>query len=102
MLVAGACAAQLRVPMAEAVKAATAKPNPEYSPIARQMKVSGKVELEVTVDTNGEVESVRAVSGNPLLTASAIAAVKKWKFTPFTDNGAASKALIGLSFDFKP
>jgi protein TonB len=88
--------------MAEAVKAATVKPSPEYSAIARQMKVSGRVEVEITVAPSGEVESVRALSGNPLLTTSAIAAVKKWKFTPFTENGAAAKAVIALSFDFKP
>ncbi|HET8550775.1 MAG TPA: energy transducer TonB [Bryobacteraceae bacterium] len=99
---AGVCAAELRVPMGEALKAAIVKPNPEYSPVARQMKVAGKVEIEATVAPTGEVEAVRAVSGNPLLTSSAIAAVKKWKFTPFTENGAAVKAVISLNFDFKP
>jgi protein TonB len=102
MFVAAVAAAEVRVPMSEAVKAATVKPNPEYSPVARQMKVSGRVELEATVAATGEVEQVRAVSGNPLLTASAIAAVKKWKFTPFTENGAPAKAVVSLNFDFKP
>ena len=94
--------AEVRVPMAEAIKAATVKPTPEYSAVARQMKVSGKVEVEATVGTDGAVESVRAVSGNPLLTASAMAAVKKWKFTAFEENGAPARALVVLSFDFKP
>jgi TonB family protein len=102
VLVAAACAAEMRVPTGEAVKAATVKPYPEYSAVARQMKVSGKVEVEATVATTGEVESVRAISGNPLLTSSAVAAVKRWKFTPFTENGAPAKAVITLSFDFKP
>jgi TonB family protein len=102
MIVAGVCAADVRVPMSDAIKAATVKPQPDYSPIARQMKVSGKVEVELTVGTDGEVESARAISGNPLLTSSALAAVRKWKFTPFTENGAPAKAIITLSFDFKP
>ena len=102
VIVAACCAAEVRVPMGEAVKAATVKPPPEYSPIARQMKVSGKVEVEVTVSTTGEVASARAVSGNPLLTSSALAAVKKWRFTPFTENGSPSTAVVVLSFDFKP
>jgi periplasmic protein TonB len=95
-------AAEVRIPMGEAVKAATVKPSPEYSVVAKQMKVSGKVEVEATVETSGLVESVRAISGNPLLTSSAVAAVKKWKFTPFTENGTPAKAVIMLSFDFKP
>src|SRR5919107_653717 len=94
IVVAAICAAEMRIPMTEAMKAATVKPSPEYSSVARQMKVSGKVEVEATVATTGEVESVRAVSGNPLLTSSAVAAVKKWKFTPFTENGAPAKAVI--------
>jgi TonB family protein len=94
--------ADMRVGTAEAMKAAVSKPAPAYSPIARQMKVSGHVEVEAVIDTEGKVESVKAVSGNPLLTQAAIQAVQKWKFTPFTANGAATRAVTMLSFDFKP
>ena len=94
--------AEVRVTTAEAVKAALNKPNPEYSSVARQMKVVGRVELEATVNTEGNVETVKVVAGNPLLTNSAVNAVKKWKFTPFTQNGEPSKAVATLSFDFKP
>ena len=91
----------IRVPMAEAVKQATSKPSPEYSGFARQMKVVGRVEVEATVGTDGSVESVTVVTGNPLLTALAVAAVKKWRFTPFTADGAPTKAVAVISFDFK-
>lgn len=94
--------AEVRISMSEAMKAATAKTQPAYSPLARQMKVAGKVEVEATVDTSGNVESVKAVSGNPLLTQSAVVAVEKWKFTPFTSDGKAVKAIVTLNFDFKP
>lgn len=94
--------ADVRVGSAEAMKAAVAKPAPVYSQIARQMKVAGHVEVEAVVNTDGTVDSVKAVTGNPLLTQSAIQAVQKWKFTPFTANGEASKAVVTLSFDFKP
>jgi TonB family protein len=93
--------ADIRVPMSEALKQATSKPSPEYSGIARQMKVSGHVEVEATVGTDGSVESVKATVGNPLLTSAAVAAVKRWKFTPFTADGAATKAIATISFDFK-
>ena len=94
--------AELRVPTGDAVRAAINHPSPEYSPVARQMKVTGHVEVEATVAADGTVEAVRVVTGNPLLTASAVNAVKRWKFTPFTVNGEAVKAVAALNFDFKP
>lgn len=98
----GVAAADLRVPSSDALKAAVAKPQPEYSSIARQMKVAGRVEVEAVVDAEGKVESVKALTGNPLLTQSAITAVQKWKFTPFTADGSPTKAVVSLSFDFHP
>lgn len=94
--------ADVRVGSVEAMKAAVTKPSPVYSPIAKQMKVSGHVEVEAVVSTDGSVENVKAVTGNPLLTQAAIQAVQKWKFTPFTSNGEATKAVVTLAFDFKP
>ena len=78
------------------------RPAPEYSAVARQLKVTGHVEVEATVGADGAVEGVKVLSGNPLLTNSTVSAVKKWKFTPLTENGAPGKALTVLSFDFKP
>lgn len=94
--------ADIRVGSSDAMKAAVNKPSPAYSPIARQMKVAGHVEVEAVVGTDGTVETVKAITGNPLLTQSAIQAVQKWKFTPFTANGEATKAVVTLAFDFKP
>jgi TonB family protein len=101
-MMAGSAAGEVRVPMSEALKAATNKVQPTYSPVARQMKVSGQVQIEATIDTDGNVEEAKPVSGNPLLTSSAVAAVQKWKFTPFTAEGKPSKAVVTLAFDFKP
>jgi protein TonB len=94
--------AEVRVPTGDALKAALTKPSPEYSAVARQMKVTGHVEVEATVGTDGAVEAVKVLTGNPLLTNSTVNAVKKWKFTPFMENGAPAKAVAVLSFDFKP
>ena len=94
--------ADIRVSTADAMKAAVSKAQPVYSPVARQMKVAGRVEVEVVIGTDGTVESAKAVTGNPLLTQSAVSAVQKWKFTPFTADGQPSKAVANLSFDFKP
>jgi protein TonB len=94
--------AEVRVSTADAFKAATSKVQPQYPAVARQMKIAGHVEIEAVIDTNGAVTSAKAVSGNPMLTQPALAAVEKWKFTPFTSNGENTKAIVTLGFDFRP
>ena len=93
--------AEIHVTTDDALKAAVKKAPPEYPAIAKQMKVVGKVEVQVTIDAEGNVEDVKILSGNSLLTNAVVSAVKKWKFTPFTQEGAATKAVASLEFDFK-
>lgn len=93
--------AEMRVGTDDAMKAATKKTQPDYPPIAKQLKVGGKVAVDITIDADGNVENVKILSGNAMLTSSVVSAVKKWKFTPFTQDGAATKATAMLEFDFK-
>ena len=51
-----------------------------YPPLARQLKLSGKVTLEVTVSPNGRVKGTRVVSGNPLLADAALEAIRMWRY----------------------
>jgi protein TonB len=85
----------------EALSAIVSKTNPEYPPIARQLKLQGVVEVEALVAEDGSVETVNIVSGNPVLTRAAAAAVKKWKFTPLKEEGKPVKALAPLSLSFQ-
>ncbi len=91
----------LKVEEADARKAATAKPAPEYPPAAQQLRISGRVELEAIVAEDGGVEEVRLLKGNPLLTKAGATALKKWRFTPFQEDGKAARALVSISFEFK-
>jgi len=91
----------LQVTEAQAKHAAIDKPAPSISPMARQMKLSGKVELAVVIDEKGAVSDVKVTTGNPILASSATGAVRKWKFTPFTEGGAPAKATTTLTFEFK-
>ena len=98
---AGLALAQLKIPEMEAKRAAIEKPAPELSVAARQLKISGHVELTVRIDESGSVSDVKVETGNPVLTAGCVSAVKKWKFKPFTDDGKPAAAVTTLSFDFK-
>ncbi|MGQ9635247.1 MAG: energy transducer TonB [Bryobacteraceae bacterium] len=93
--------AQVRLSEAQAKQAAVVKVTPEYPAMARQMRLSGRVELEATIDTEGNVEKVQVISGNPLLSSAAVAALKKWKFNPVVEDGKPIRAIASVAFDFK-
>lgn len=90
-----------RLTQDEATKAATSKVQPEYPPIAKQLKLEGAVQVEASIDEKGTVETVKVLSGNVVLANSAANALKRWKFSPFTIDGKPAKASATLSFTFK-
>lgn len=92
--------AQLKVSTAEAMGAALVKPVPVYNPVAKQMKVSGEVLVEVEIDAEGNVANATPVKGNVLLSQPAANTVKKWKFKPFQQNGSPTAAVTTLRFNF--
>ena len=53
--------------------------SPQYPPLARQGKISGQVNLKLTVAKNGTVANVLA-DGEPLLAQPAKVVVREWKF----------------------
>jgi protein TonB len=91
----------LHVEESVAKHAAIEKPAPTISHLARQMKVAGRVEVAIKIDTQGEVAKTSVVSGNPLLAETVLIALRHWKFHPFLVEGAPVAAATTLSFDFK-
>ena len=85
----------------EAMDAIAAKQQPEYPPVARQLKIQGTVEFLVLVTENGSVKKVDIVSGNPVLTGPSAMTVKGWKFKPFQEGGKPIQVLAPVSLDFK-
>lgn len=79
---------------------AVQKTNPIYPPIARNMRQTGVVKMEVVIDEEGKVAAVQNLSGPSLLQSAAKDAVKKWKFKPFLKDGQPVKATGFLSFNF--
>lgn len=70
---------------------------PDYPALARQMNITGKVKIEVTVAPDGHVKATRSVGGSPLLLDAATRAVKGWKF----EVGSKETTEI-VEFDFNP
>ena len=102
VLVLGAQAEELRVTDADAKRAAVKRPAPEFPPMARQLKITGKVDLEIVIAPDGTVEDVKILAGNPVLTKPCVTAVREWRFTPFRDEQKQpAKAIASLSFEFR-
>jgi TonB family protein len=91
---------EVHVSQSEAMRAATSKVEPEYPAIAKQLHLAGSVEVEAHISETGAVQSVKPLTGNAVLMNAAMAAMKRWKFTPFTADGKPVAAVADLSFKF--
>src|ERR1700723_758721 len=65
----------------------TDKVAPIYPAVAKLARVSGTVTLHVVIGTDGVVQRVEFISGPQLLLASAMDAVKQWRYKPTLLNG---------------
>ena len=61
----------------------------------------GEVTLKASVGKDGKVKSVKIVSGNAVLAQSAVAAVRRWRYTPFVLNGDAIEVENTIVVDFR-
>jgi len=53
---------------------------PLYPPLAYKARITGTVEVDLTVDLNGKVQSTRLVNGHPLLAGASETAASLWRF----------------------
>jgi len=78
------------------------KPNPLYTPEARQLRVEGEVLLEVTFQSSGTVRVVRVVQGlGHGLDESAIHAAEQIRFRPAQRDGQPSDSTAVLHIVFQ-
>jgi len=79
---------------------ATSLPKPAYPPAAKAVGASGSVTVQVLIDESGNVVSATAVSGHPLLRASAVAAARGAKFSPTQLSGQPVKVSGVITYNF--
>ena len=68
---------------------------PVYPELAKRMRISGIVKVEVTVDAGGKVMAVKTLSGSHALSPAAEDAVSHWKFAP-----GSGQATIDVDINF--
>ena len=75
--------------------------SPIYPPTARAQNVSGEVKIDALIDVNGNVTSVKIISGPALLHQSALDAVKQWKYEPAQLNGRPTPVHVVVTVHFR-
>ena len=66
----------------------THKINPIYPAQARTQHLTGKVILAATIENDGSIKKLSVLSGSPILSAAAEAAVRQWRYRPAMLNGS--------------
>ena len=75
-------------------------PAPIYPELARRMRVSGVVEVEVILDENGKVLSAKAVSGPSGLRDVSVQAAYRARFSPTKLSGQPVKVAGQINYRF--
>ena len=78
---------------------ATQQQQPIYPAIAKSMRTTGTVRVDMMIDEKGEAH-VEKLSGPSILQGAAKDAIKRWKFRPFVRDGQPVKATGFVSFNF--
>lgn len=75
--------------------------NPKYPPKARAEHLSGTVVLHAVISKTGDIASLQVLSGPEILRASALEAVRTWRYKPFLLNGepTAVETTININFN---
>lgn len=73
---------------------------PQYPPTAKAAGITGVVLLRVTIGTDGSVQDVQVISGNPLLAKAAVDAVRGWVYRPTLVNGRPTQVETEARFNF--
>jgi len=75
-------------------------PAPAYPDVARRMRTTGVVVVEVVIDENGKVISATAVSGPNILRDVAVQAGFRARFSPTTLSGQPVKVTGTINYNF--
>lgn len=77
------------------------KIQPTYPERARQMHLSGSVDLQAVIDKSGSINNLRVLNGNAILAQAAVEAVRQWKYKPYFLNGEPVDIQTQITVVFK-
>jgi TonB family protein len=74
--------------------------HPVYPPEAKAARIQGTVTLEATIGKDGTVENLQVISGEPVLAAAALEAVKSWQYSTTLLNGNPVEVVTRVDVNF--
>lgn len=73
---------------------------PEYPRIAWLMRLAGTVRLRAIIGTDGSVQQLEVLSGNPILARVAVEAIRQWRYEPTRLNGLPVEVETNITVKF--
>jgi protein TonB len=74
---------------------------PAYPADALAAGVQGMVYIDAVLAKDGTVKDARVISGHPMLTDAALAAVRQWRYTPTKLNGVPVEVVMTVFVNFR-
>jgi len=74
---------------------------PIYPDIARTQHLSGNVQIDASIDADGNVSTMKVLSGPTLLHQAALTAVKQWKYQPAELDGKPTAMHLTVTVQFR-
>jgi TonB family protein len=72
-------------------------PEPPYPEVARRLRLSGVVKVQVTISTDGKIKETKITGGHPIFVNSVEQTLKEWKYAP-----SSTETTTQLEFTFRP
>jgi TonB family protein len=73
---------------------------PNYPPEAKQAGIQGTVQLQAVLGKDGKVQDIKVLSGEPVLAAAALDAVRQWVYRPTLLNGEPVEVKTTIDVNF--
>jgi TonB family protein len=75
-------------------------PRPEYPTQARMNHIEGQVALQAVISKSGAVTALHVIKGPSSLYSAAVAAVRDWRYRPYSVGGRAEDVATTVYVDF--
>jgi len=78
------------------------KVQPKYPQTALAVHAQGVVEIEATINKEGNVTNVKVLKGDAVLAHAAVEAVRQWRYKPYYLDGEPVEIQTQITVNFKP
>ena len=74
---------------------------PKYPPSSLSAHSQGAVQIEATIDKEGNVTNLKVLKGDPILAKAALDAVRQWRYKPYYLDGEPVEIQTQITVNFK-